>query len=156
MTLPLFQVEHRDAREYIRIESRFNLLFNEGDMDWIMSMIFYSEEADSDAKPILYFSAIAGAAFGSIHCAAWNFDFPSRVEQIMWRAAALTLVGVCLSIFLGDSAEKFLRPVLQRSVERYRSWGLGIYFFFKDIAFIPTVIYPIARLTLLILALLSL
>ena len=145
---------YSDAREKMHNKSSLKLLFDEDDMNWIMSMIFYCEHADS--KPFLYFSAVAGAAFGYIHCAAWNVDFPSDVEQIIWRTASLTLVGICLSIFLGESAEKFLRPVLQRSVERYRSWGLGIYFFFKDIAFIPTVIYPIARLTLLILALLSL
>ena len=124
-------------------------------MNWIMSMIFYCEHADS--KPFLYFSAVAGAAFGSIHCAAWNFGFPSHVEQIMWRAASLSLVGVCLSIFLAEPAGKFIWPVLKRRLKRYRLiWLQNVYPFFKDIAFIPTVIYPIARLTLLILALLSL
>ena len=122
-------------------------------MDWIMSMIFYSEDADT--KPLLYFSAVAGAAFGSIHCAAWNFDFPSHVEQIMWRAASLSLVGVCLSIILGA-------PIWNRAHSHWlnaevrsttgRRWKL----YKRIIESIPTVIYPIARLTLLILALLSL
>ena len=110
-------------------------------------------------SPLLYFSAIAGAAFGSIHCAAWNFDFSSHVEQIMWRIASVTLVGACLSVFLGDLVQKlatsswatgdgsFLRPLNYHS--RYNK---GI----KIIAFIPTIVYPVARLTLLILALLSL
>ena len=62
-----------DARDKIHNKSSLRLLFEENDMNWIMSMIFYCENAD--AKPLLYFSAIAGAAFGSIHCAAWNFDF---------------------------------------------------------------------------------
>ena len=143
---------YNDAREKIHNKSSLKLLFNEIDMEWIMSMIFYCEDADT--KPLLYFSAVAGAAFGSIHCAAWNFGFPSHVEQIMWRAASLTLVGVCLSIFLAEPAGKFIWPVLEQRLERYRVRFL--YHFFKDIAFIPTVIYPIARLTLLMLALLSL
>ena len=144
---------YSDARKKIHEKSSLKRLFNEGDMDWIMSMIFYCERAD--AKPLLYFSAVAGAAFGSIHCAAWNFDFPSHVERIMWRTASLTLVGVCLSIFLAEPAEKVIRSVLRSRMRRYEG-SLGKYFFFREIAFIPTVIYPIARLTLLILALLSL
>ena len=95
-----FEMEnYKHARDKMHNKSSLKVLFNEGDMDWIMSMIFYCEDADT--KPLLYFSAVAGAAFGSIHCAAWNFDFPSHVEQIMWRTASLTLVGVCLSIFFG-------------------------------------------------------
>ena len=28
-------------------------------------------------------------AFGAIHCAAWNVNFPSQVEQVMWRVASI-------------------------------------------------------------------
>ena len=142
-----------DAREKIHKKSSLKLLFDEGDMDWIMSMIFYSEDADT--KPLLYFSAVAGAAFGSIHCAAWNFGFPSHAEQIMWRTASLTLVGVCLSIILGapiwNRAHSHWLNAEFRSSTEHR-WKL----YKQNIEFIPAVIYPIARLALLILALLSL
>ena len=76
--------EYKDSREKIHNKSSLKLLFNEWDIDWIMSMIFFCD--DTDAKPLLYFSAVAGAAFGSIHCAAWNFDFPSHFERKIGRA----------------------------------------------------------------------
>jgi hypothetical protein len=49
----------------------------------------------------------ASIVFGGIHIAAWNFQFPSRAEQIIWRAASLwctcgfalcCVVGISVSI----------------------------------------------------------
>jgi hypothetical protein len=34
-------------------------------------------------------SLIGSAIFGALHCAAWNFQFISWFEMILWRAAAL-------------------------------------------------------------------
>jgi hypothetical protein len=31
--------------------------------------------------------------YGSVHLAAWNFGFPSRVEQIMWRVACIIIAS---------------------------------------------------------------
>ena len=146
---------YKDAREKIHNKSSLKLLFDENDMDWIMSMIFYCE--NTDAKPFLYFSAVAGAAFGSVHCAAWNFDFPSQVEQIMWRIASLTLVGVCLSIFAGAQIRNWSQTRWNAAEGGSLTQSLwGLMYLRRNISFIPTIIYPIARLTLLILALLSL
>ncbi len=33
------------------------------------------------------------AAYGGIHLTAWNFEFPSRVESIIWRTACFVIVG---------------------------------------------------------------
>ena len=35
---------------------------------------------------------IAGTIFGSIHCAAWNFDFPTPTEQLLWRVSCLIIL----------------------------------------------------------------
>ena len=70
---------YRDARGKIHNKSSLKLLFDEDDMDWIMSMIFYCE--NTDAKPLLYFSAVAGAAFGSIHCAAWTITSACSLQR---------------------------------------------------------------------------
>ncbi|MCJ1375548.1 hypothetical protein MMC20_006785 [Loxospora ochrophaea] len=32
---------------------------------------------------------LLGAAFGAIHCLAWNITFPSRIERILWRACGV-------------------------------------------------------------------
>ena len=147
--------QYNDGRGKIHNKSSLKLLFHEGDIGWIMTMIFYSEHAD--AKPLFYFSAIGGAAFGSIHCAAWNFEFPSHVEQMMWRTASLTLVGVCLSIFIGMRIQNWADPHYERAKVgslAERLWSLLV--FREYIWFFPTIIYPITRFTLLFLALLSL
>jgi hypothetical protein len=31
--------------------------------------------------------------YGSVHLAAWNFDFPTKVEKIMWRVACALVAG---------------------------------------------------------------
>jgi hypothetical protein len=32
---------------------------------------------------------LGSVIFGGIHLAAWNFDFPTRIEQLLWRIASL-------------------------------------------------------------------
>lgn len=32
--------------------------------------------------------------FGALHAAAWNYEFPTKVEKIMWRVTSLTLAGL--------------------------------------------------------------
>ena len=148
--------DYSDAKEKIHQKSSFKLLFDEEeDMRWIVSMILYCE--DSEAKPLLYFSALAGAAFGSIHCAAWNFEFPSHAEKIMWRTATLTLIGVCLSVFLGVPIQKWVKSLLFKAREGSATQRIyGFFYYYKYTTFIPTILYPTARLTLLVLAIISL
>ena len=33
------------------------------------------------------------AAYGGIHLSAWNFEFPSRVESVIWRTACFIIIG---------------------------------------------------------------
>lgn len=49
---------------------------------------------------ILLIGCLSGAVFGGIHCLGWNVLFQGRAEQILWRAASLTIVFVPVSIFL--------------------------------------------------------
>lgn len=59
--------------------------------------MFQGEE--TGVRSLMLINAAAGALLGGIHCLAWQFSFPSRIEQIMWRAASLALVGSCAVIF---------------------------------------------------------
>lgn len=38
-------------------------------------------------------SALLPLCYGGIHLAAWNFQFPSRMEQIMWKVACFVIMG---------------------------------------------------------------
>jgi hypothetical protein len=43
---------------------------------------------------ILYVLAVFTAAFGGIHVIAWNFEFPTPLEKLLWRTASLISVGL--------------------------------------------------------------
>lgn len=52
--------------------------------------------------------AVLGFAilFGGLHCLAWNFAFPSRVEQVMWRIGSTLLTSlpaICICSLAIDS-----------------------------------------------------
>lgn len=45
---------------------------------------------ESDQRSIFVLAALSSLAFGGLHCLAWNFEFPTRIELICWRVASLT------------------------------------------------------------------
>ncbi|KAJ0108339.1 hypothetical protein J7T55_005316 [Diaporthe amygdali] len=61
-------------------------------------------------RPLLFY-LMAGSSliFGGLHCLAWNFEFPTRVELLSWRVASLTsailpAVVLAISAILGHLA----------------------------------------------------
>ena len=44
----------------------------------------------------IVFGNIFTLAYFGIHLAGWNFEFPSRTEQILWRVSSLTLLGLLI------------------------------------------------------------
>ena len=53
------------------------------------------------------------AAYGGIHLSAWNFEFPSRVESIIWRTACFIIIGSSFALLAVPSWEH-LRVLLFR------------------------------------------
>jgi hypothetical protein len=43
-------------------------------------------------SPVVVGIGIGGTLFGSIHFAAWNFDFPTPVERTLWRISCILLL----------------------------------------------------------------
>ncbi|KAF2178265.1 hypothetical protein K469DRAFT_803522 [Zopfia rhizophila CBS 207.26] len=66
--------------------------------------------------------------YASIHMTGWNFQFPTRVEQILWRASSLILLGATVAFWIieslamgwryGGGQELFTRLFTQRSKSR--------------------------------------
>lgn len=111
------------------------------------AMIFYSE--DAGVKPLLGTSSIAGALFGAIHCLAWNFSFPSRVEQVMWITVSLGVVGSCAVTLLYVLC---FGPWIGHLFQVNR-----VLFYLSITPFaMASIVYPVARITLLVLAITSL
>lgn len=67
-----------------------------------LDTIFFCENVRSAL--FLCLSAFSGAIFGMIHCLAWNFTFPSRFEQVLWRTSSSTLLGLCICITIAALA----------------------------------------------------
>lgn len=53
-------------------------------------------------------ASIAFAIFGTIHCAAWSYSFPTHTEMMLWRLSALTVLCLpLLGMAWGVSQEIF-------------------------------------------------
>ncbi|KIJ90259.1 hypothetical protein K443DRAFT_116856, partial [Laccaria amethystina LaAM-08-1] len=79
------------------IFSRFvNLLrCNMVDGDAIRVPTFYAPPIDHHTHlGVRITTVIVAMLFGGIHCAGWNFSFPSHTELIIWRVSSLIIVIV--------------------------------------------------------------
>ena len=59
------------------------------------------------------------AAYGGTHLSAWNFEFPSRVESIIWRTACLIIMGSSFALLGAPSLQSSYRyhPRPTRSID---------------------------------------
>ncbi|KAG1814691.1 uncharacterized protein BJ212DRAFT_347280 [Suillus subaureus] len=96
-----------------------------------------------DGEIILLIGCFGGVVFGGIHCLGWNYFFHSHAEHILWRATSLVLI--CVPVFFLLNTLAFMH--------RGKFW-LVIFGFSS--AQIVSLIYIMARVTLIVLILLSL
>ena len=52
---------------------------------------------------LLRFLVPITAAYGGIHLTAWNFEFPSRIESIIWRIACFIIMGSSFALLAAPS-----------------------------------------------------
>jgi hypothetical protein len=81
---------------------------------------------------VLIMLAVLTAGFGSIHAIAWDFEFPTQVEKILWRTAtlvstlvpplALLAIPLCQVTIQWGNSNDFILTCL--SVMREYSWQL--------------------------------
>ena len=142
--IPICQVLGKDA--FVNLSP-----FKSYELETAMAMIFYSENAKR--KPLLSSSSLAGVVFGVIHCLAWHFTFPSHIEKIIWRASSLCVVSTCALTFISVFIYYPFNGLMARMYDPIRLFGNTIVFV---LVFLIPVIYPLARVTLLILAVSSL
>jgi len=84
---------------------------------------------------------ILGAVFGGIHCAGWNFPFPTPTEQELWRVASL---AVTITPIVAIVIVVVVYPVVQPTLDRI---------LVRTSLVVCTVTYVAARLVLIGLAL---
>jgi len=78
--------------------------------------------------------------FGAIHCFAWSFQFPSHMEQILWRVSSIVIT--CTPVFMG------LSVAIHFEVSKDGPWGVPLLL----IDILCMMFYIPARLALLVLA----
>lgn len=143
----------------IDTKSTFDVVFSRRHLRLMMEMVFSSEDVEN--SPIFCFSAIAGAVFGAIHCAAWNFDFPSHVEQRFWRVSSLCVLGICFLLLLCGLVYSMSKP---KRTTGERQSIFAYYFLPRDrsgfwlstIGAIPAIFYIVSRICLLVLSITTL
>lgn len=143
-----------DATE-IDTKSTFDVVFSKIHLRLLMEMVFSSEAVDN--SPFFCFSAITGAFFGAIHCAAWNFSFPSRVEQRFWRVSSLCLLGLCFLLLVCGVVYSISKP--KRSPGEKTSifqsrFRPGIWM--STVGAVPAIFYIVSRVCLLVLSITTL
>ncbi|KIK08796.1 hypothetical protein K443DRAFT_84407, partial [Laccaria amethystina LaAM-08-1] len=70
---------------------------------------------------ILVVCTFFGVVFGSIHCIAWAFTFPSHVERMLWRTASLIvtcvpLLNALLCILYSSVSESLWNSAVEYSI----------------------------------------
>ncbi|KIJ06990.1 hypothetical protein PAXINDRAFT_121317, partial [Paxillus involutus ATCC 200175] len=83
--------------------------------EWIEEMGPGSPDIKGEQSSIALL-LIVWIIFGGLHLIAWDFQFPSQVEKIMWRAASLTLIGAPCIYLLGMALHRLGKFEILRSV----------------------------------------
>lgn len=126
--------------------------------------LFYSEHAKWSSRLFGVVAVLAGSVFGAIHCLAWNFDFPSRTEENIWRISSVVMIGVNVYVAVGVSALIKLRDCITGTLKflfpeadlhcSYTLIAEEDALIFLSIIF-SSIIHAIARIALIVLAVMS-
>ncbi|RAR06489.1 hypothetical protein DDE82_003309 [Stemphylium lycopersici] len=66
----------------------------------------------------------ASTAYGAIHVAAWNYFFPSELEQLFWRLSSIW-VTFCAAFWLVTNLLAYVFPFIDRIWVAYNKRSLG-------------------------------
>lgn len=56
-----------------------------------------------------YYLCFATLIFSAVHVAGWNFSFPSRTEQILWRVSSMLLFGITVAFWILETVASWKR-----------------------------------------------
>ena len=96
---------------------------------------------------IILGGAVGAVVFGALHCAAWNLHFPTSIEHLLWKIAALLTVAapptwVALSLVV----RKLGINTVKRKLQSSRFFNQT----FDGLAIVFTVLYAVARLYIIV------
>ncbi|KAF5323719.1 hypothetical protein D9619_012950 [Psilocybe cf. subviscida] len=133
------------ARNFFKEKDKSFDLANEGDME--VSILFAHTTGQQDSFRALSAASLLAVIFGTIHCFAWNFIFPTAEERMLWRVSAIVITVSPLVVAMWSFTR--CRNV---NVASYRRWYASGWVA-ADVMFIAILalasIYITARLYLL-------
>lgn len=66
---------------------------------------YYIPYTTRSLTDMLWVGLLTAAAFNALHCIAWDYTFPTLVEQWAWRTASIVAIGVsALSFVIAEAA----------------------------------------------------
>ena len=114
-----------------------------GDGDIVGGMFYAGDSGGVSKELFVNAAAVIATIFGAIHCVAWSFKFPSYTEQLLWRIASLSITCLPMGYVFVKFVFGLLEDVFDRKVEDAVVFGIAI-------------LYILSRVTLLVIALISL
>ena len=63
---------------------------------------FYAPNMVPDDSGILigFVLPVVAMLFGALHCIGWNFNFPTDIEQLLWRIGSLAITAIPSILFV--------------------------------------------------------
>lgn len=112
---------------------------------------FYSGQGRDSTYSQATILGASGVAmlFGAIHCIGWSFEYPSRIEKVLWRISSVSITAAPPLCFAGNVVIQtcYSRLNVSHKLQNLLNPILMLSF---------TVLYVLSRLALFVLALSSL
>jgi hypothetical protein len=113
---------------------------------WFTSRV-PNETINGECQYIVCYGAIVGGLiFGGIHIAAWNFEFPTYIEQLLWRICSVGMVTLMLVSLLPLVATVFALLVFDADIDE----NDAVIAFNHSIYGLCAVLYVLVRLFILV------
>ena len=121
-------------------------LLDIGDMK--VPTFFSNENNEGLGQGVFFLFPVVGVIFGGIHCAGWNFNFPSNNEATLWRVSSALISSIPFLLF-------FIVYVISHILDKLNTDTLeNPYVLFVFVILLQA--YVVSRLLLLVEALISL
>jgi hypothetical protein len=135
-----------DPLKYSSEELPFNRLWGENERP--LPRIPNDRDSQLHDLKTVIIVAIPTALFGALHCIAWNFIFPTRVEQQIWRwtsiGGGLVLAGGCTAEAASIIWHGYTTTGLNNLGGYKLKWPTNLMFF------IPGALYVAGRLVIIV------
>jgi hypothetical protein len=100
-------------------------------------------------------------AYGAIHTTAWNFEFPTHVERLLWRIASLVMSGSMVYFWIVGNRKfyllfGYLMPSKRKAMEKVSDERRQVSPIQISLSIAGVILYLVARICLIVQALISL